>query len=387
MSTPERLVQILTHKGSLPPASPWAGSVAQVWREHFLPDTFEANDRTFDRNRDPKRWAWAVYADLPLVTQINQGQDLGEDVYEFPTSSSSMPTVMLQMLELLDVHEGNTVFEAGAGTGYNAAWLCHRLGSERVTTMDVDPGITKQAETNLNRAGFTPRVLCGNAEDGSPDGGPYNRVIATFTVADIPYAWVEQATESGRIVAPWGGGIHHYSFAVLDVRDGRASGRFVGYPAFMRTRTQPAQGGRLRDFYHHEDDATPGRTDVSPRDISGDADALFWIDTAVRDAWHHVGEADDGSEEATLWLFSADHASWATAEYVPGQAAYEVEQYGPRRLWDEVEAAYRKWVDNGRPERDRAGLTVTRDGQHVWLDREDNIIGTVPTARERPEPR
>ncbi|MFF4408461.1 methyltransferase domain-containing protein [Streptomyces sp. NPDC001407] len=380
MSTPERLVQILTNKGSLPPASPWTDAVTQVRRELFLPATFEADDRTIDRTRDPKRWAWAVYADLPLVTQINQGQDLGEDAYQLPTSSSSMPTVMLEMLDLLDVRDGDRVFEAGAGTGYNAAWLCHRLGSDRVTTMDVDPGIAKQAEANLARAGYTPRVLYGNAEDGAPDSGPYTRVIATFAVPEVPYPWIEQTTEGGRIVAPWGGGIYHYSHAVLDVHADRASGRFAGNPAFMRTRTQPAQGGRLRDFYHHEDDATPSRTDLSPRDITGDSDALFWIDTAVRDAWHHVGEADDGSEEATLWLFSADRASWATAEYVPGQTEYEVEQYGPRRLWGEVEAAHQKWVDNGRPERDRAGLTVNRDGQHIWLDNEDNVIGTVPPA-------
>ncbi|MER5780228.1 methyltransferase domain-containing protein [Streptomyces mobaraensis] len=380
MSTPERLVQILTNKGSLPAGSPWADAVAQVRREHFLPDTFEVDGRTFDRTARPKRWAWAVYADLPLITQINEGRDLGDDAYQAPTSSSSMPTVMLQMLDLLGAREGDSVFEAGAGTGYNAGWLCHRLGSEHVTTMDVDPDVAKQAEANLAKAGFAPRVLCGNAEDGAPDRAPFDRVLATFAVSDIPYAWVEQTVEGGRIVAPWGGGIYHYSFAVLDVHDGRASGRFAGYPAFMRTRTQLPQGGKVRDFYHHEDDGTPSRTTVNPRDISDDPDALFWVDTAVRDAWHWLGEADDGSEEATLWLLAADRSSWATAEYVPGQSEYEVEQYGPRRLWDEVEAAYRQWVDQGRPERDRAGLTVDRDGQHVWLDREDHVIRTVLPA-------
>ncbi|MFC4512248.1 methyltransferase domain-containing protein [Streptomyces ehimensis] len=180
MSTPERLIQILANKGTLPPASPWADAVAQVRRELFLPDTFEVNDRTFDRTRDAKRWAWAVYADLPLVTQINEGQALGDDAYQRPTSSSSMPTIVLDLLDLLD---GDRVFEAGAGTGYNAAWLCHRLGSDRMTTMDIDPVVTKQAEANLAQAGFTPQVLCGNAEDGAP----YDRTIATFTLADIPY--------------------------------------------------------------------------------------------------------------------------------------------------------------------------------------------------------
>lgn len=374
MSTPARLIQILTNKGSLPPDSPWRDAVEGVPREHFLTDAFEANGTPFDREENPKRWAWAVYADLPLITQVNEGADLGEGAYQRPTSSSSMPTIMLQMLGLLDVHEGQTVFEAGAGTGYNAAWLCHRLGSDRVITVDVDAHLAKQAEANLARVGFTPRVLCGNAEEGWAEGAPYDRVLATYTVPEIPYAWVEQAPE-GRIVAPWGGGLFHYSFAVLDVRDGQAQGGFTGNPAFMHTRSRPGGGGRLRDFLHHEDDGTPSRTALCPLDVTSDHDALFYVDVTVPGAWHLVAKAEDGSDEATLWLFSHDKSSWATAEYVPGQNEYEVEQYGPRRLWDEVEAAYRQWADRGRPGRERAGLTVDRDGQHVWLDSPHDIIG------------
>ncbi|MEV4741553.1 methyltransferase domain-containing protein [Streptomyces sp. NPDC049555] len=379
MSTLERLLKILINKGSLKPGSPWRDAVSGVRRELFLPDTFEANGRRVDRRENPKRWAWAVYADLALTTQINEGQDLGEDVYQRPTSSSSMPTIMLQALDLLDVHDGHRVFEAGAGTGYNAAWLCHRLGHERVITMDIDPEVAKQAEANLAAAGFTPRVLCGNAEQDLPAGETYDRVLGTYTLPDVPYTWIERAP-GGRIVTPWGGGIFHYSFVVLDVEGERAHGRFAGNPAFMNTRSRPAGGGRISDVYHQGDNGVIGRTDISPRDITDDPDALFWIDLMVRDAWHHLGEADDGSDEATLWLFSTDRSSWATAEYVPGHDAYETEQYGPRRLWDEVEAAYRKWQQLGTPDRDRAGLTVDREGQHVWLDQPGSSVLDVPPA-------
>ena len=41
-----------------------------------------------------------------------------------------------------------------------------------------------------------------------------------------------------------------------------------------------------------------------------------------------------------------------------------VEQYGPRRLWDDVERAYAEWERAGRPARDHSGLTVTRNGDH-----------------------
>jgi hypothetical protein len=51
----------------------------------------------------------------------------------------------------------------------------------------------------------------------------------------------------------------------------------------------------------------------------------------------------------------------------------QVRQYGPRRLWDEVEAAFQVWKDLGEPAHDRFGLTVTPDGAHrVWLDSPDS---------------
>jgi hypothetical protein len=40
-----------------------------------------------------------------------------------PLSSSSQPAIMALMLEQLQLEEGTTVLEIGAGTGYNAAPL------------------------------------------------------------------------------------------------------------------------------------------------------------------------------------------------------------------------------------------------------------------------
>jgi hypothetical protein len=53
-----------------------------------------------------------------------------------------------------------------------------------------------------------------------------------------------------------------------------------------------------------------------------------------------------------------------------------VSQYGPRRLWDEVEEAYSWWIEAGSPGRERFGMTVTADGQWVWLDHPDNRVGS-----------
>jgi hypothetical protein len=52
-----------------------------------------------------------------------------------------------------------------------------------------------------------------------------------------------------------------------------------------------------------------------------------------------------------------------------------VYQSGARRLWDEVEAAWRWWDGAGRPGVDRFGLTVRVEGTHkVGLDEPGRLV-------------
>ncbi|MGH3670096.1 MAG: hypothetical protein ACRDSH_05610, partial [Pseudonocardiaceae bacterium] len=43
-------------------------------------------------------------------------------------------------------------------------------------------------------------------------------------------------------------------------------------------------------------------------------------------------------------------------------------QYGPRRLWDDIETIHQMWQSLDAPPRERFGLTVTRQHQTIWLD-------------------
>ncbi|MEV6575642.1 methyltransferase domain-containing protein [Streptomyces sp. NPDC051577] len=381
MSSPDELARILTAKGSLDGS--WADTVRAVPRELFVPDRIEVDETVYSRTRDPDGWARVVYDDVPVTTQVNDGLPVGEGAYRLPTSSSSMPTVMLEMLRLLDVRSGLRVFEAGTGTGYNAAWLSHRLGAENVTSIDIDGALVARAGKNLAAAGYAPHLVVGDAGLGCAGRAPFDRVIATYTVPEIPYAWVEQ-TPAGRIVAPWGGSFFSHSYAILDVAGGRAMGRFTGWPAFMRTRVGRPHRGYLADFYRQHDTGTPGLTRICPRKFTEDPDALFFVGLALPDAWYLLAEAGDGSGEATLWILADDRASWATVEYTLDTTEFDVDQFGPRQLWDEAAAAHQWWSSLGRPVRDRAGLTIDRDGQHLWLDDPDTTL-TAP-ARSRTGP-
>jgi hypothetical protein len=65
----------------------------------------------------------------------------------------------------------------------------------------------------------------------------------------------------------------------------------------------------------------------------------------------------------TWWTI---RCSWATL-HTTAEPPYEVRQGGHRKLWDEVETAYRWWVEAGEPAGDAWRFTVTPSGQRVEL--------------------
>ncbi|MCX2968224.1 MULTISPECIES: methyltransferase domain-containing protein [Streptomyces] len=364
MSDPKRLVEMLTNLGALTPD--WQAAVSEIDRALFVPDTYRNGDRVISRAESPQTWARYVYGDLPLTTQVNDGAEGDDGGLETPTSSTSMPSLMLEMLRLLDLADGHRVAEIGTGTGYNAAWLAHRLGDANVVTVETDPALAAQAQRNLAAAGRHPAVVCGDGLAGVPGHGPFDRLVCTCSVQQVPYPWIEQ-TPTGRIVTPWGNGFFSGSFAVLDVADGVARGHFAGRPAFMWARQQRPGRGFLRD-YIHAPTAAQGSTRIQPETLYWDLDQRFAVAVQLTGVWPMLVEADDGSKESTLWLLTDDRRSWAAVDYVPGHSEFHVEQGGPRQVWDEVEAAHGRWQAAGAPTRDRFGLTVDRAGQSVWLD-------------------
>lgn len=108
-------------------------------------------------------WLDLVYSDDALATQMTDG---------VATSSSTAPGLMLQMLQALDVAVGHRVLEVATGTGYNAALLSERLGSDLVTTIEVDRALADLAHARLKGCGYTPSVAAG---DGAPATRPRHR--------------------------------------------------------------------------------------------------------------------------------------------------------------------------------------------------------------------
>ncbi|QVQ54861.1 methyltransferase domain-containing protein [Spiractinospora alimapuensis] len=122
----------------------------------------------------------------------------------FSTSSSSALNVMARMIDALDLRPGARVLEIGTGTGYNAAVLAHIVGEGNVTSVEVDAELADRARQALE--GYGVEVVVGDGRHGHRDGAPYDRLISTAAVSELPSAWEEQVRPDGIIVAPWADG-------------------------------------------------------------------------------------------------------------------------------------------------------------------------------------
>lgn len=379
-ASPEGLASALMQKGAL--TSDWLPAYQRVPRHLFLPDRIwpgragmnRQDDRVI-RSEEPGVWWQAAYRDAPITTQWDDGSYTGPGKGKIPSSSNSMPTMVFAMLDALSVEDGNRVLEIGTGTGWNAALLCHRVGPENVVTIEVDEACAKDARERLDSVGFAPLAVIGDGTQGWPQKAPYDRVIATCSVGSVPHSWVQQTKPGGVIVAPWGptyGGEGVVRLVVGD--DGTASGRFVGSSAFMRMRDQRTRRRHVRDYLNGQAWPAGGaksRTSISPEWV-GDWHVMFALGVQVPDAFPWAEMYDDGSY--TLWLRDTAVTSWATVDYEKGRTEFEVVQSGPRKLWGEVETAFRWWEAQDRPSFDRFGLTVTADSETVWLDEPENAV-------------
>ncbi|MFF0222837.1 methyltransferase domain-containing protein [Streptomyces sp. NPDC004629] len=377
----DELARSLRDIGALTPE--WARTFRAVPRTLFLPDLVWPYDMATGRSVSvhrgdaPEAWERAVYADVPIVTQWDDGQHTGTEPGTVATSSASMPYVVASMLRDLDVREGMRVLEVGTGTGWNAALLAHRLGSSNVVSVEIDSAVAEQARAALKRTGLSPEVVQGDGRDGWPDGAPYDRVIVTAGVRAVAPQWLEQTRSGGVILAPWG---THYSDQDALVRltvdeDGRASGPFLRMVEFMKLRAQRLDWDRFRAYVPaFPGDADVSRTRLTMADLGGRyKPARFVVGLCVPDCAHVVNESDEGAGKA--WFFDLASRSWAVAEFRSGEPDATVHQSGPRRLWDEVERALTWWTEQGRPALDRFGLTVGPDGTtRAWLERPADVL-------------
>ena len=109
------------------------------------------------------------------------------------------PKVEARLLQELQLQRHERVLEIGAGSGHMAALLAHR--AQQVISLERDPALAKLAADNLRRAAVTnAAVRQADGVRGLPEEAPFDAIVLSGSVADVPEALLQQLKVGGRLV-------------------------------------------------------------------------------------------------------------------------------------------------------------------------------------------
>jgi protein-L-isoaspartate(D-aspartate) O-methyltransferase len=110
------------------------------------------------------------------------------------------PKIEARILQELNIKRHETVLEIGAGSGYMAALMAHK--ARHVTTVEISPEIKALAEQNIARAGIqNVTVVEGNGASGWEKDAPYDVIVISGALENMPESFLKQLKVGGRISA------------------------------------------------------------------------------------------------------------------------------------------------------------------------------------------
>ena len=124
----------------------------------------------------------------------------------FPISSGqtiSQPYTVAVQTSLLQVKRRDKILEIGTGSGYQAAILVE-MGA-KVYTIERYRELYLKAQTVLLSLGYSADFFYGDGFEGKHQYGPYDGIVITAAVSEVPQKLLTQLKTGGRLVVPLGG--------------------------------------------------------------------------------------------------------------------------------------------------------------------------------------
>ena len=138
----------------------------------------------------------------------------------------SQPYIVAYMTESLELDPRHRVLEIGTGSGYQAAVLAPLC--RMVYTVERHRPLLKAAEARFKGLNFHNIVVRhSDGSNGWQEQAPFDRILVTAAVSEIPPALLEQLKPSGILVAPLSGPdaferISQYLVKIIRSEDGIA---------------------------------------------------------------------------------------------------------------------------------------------------------------------
>ncbi len=114
------------------------------------------------------------------------------------------PKIEARLLQELHVRPTDKVLEIGTGSGFSAA-LMARL-AQQVLSLEIDPALASQARGRLIQAGVTnvdvrQADAAANGFAACQTGAPYDAILLSGSVAEVPDALLQLLAVGGRLIA------------------------------------------------------------------------------------------------------------------------------------------------------------------------------------------
>jgi protein-L-isoaspartate(D-aspartate) O-methyltransferase len=136
-------------------------------------------------------------------TQVPLEKPLDKTATALDTACMLEPKVEARLLQELQVQRHEKVLEIGTGSGFMAALLAHR--GQWVFSLECRPALAAMARASLARNGVSNvTVLDVSAEAGTrglPAEGPFDVILLSGSVAEVPPALLQQLKAGGRLAA------------------------------------------------------------------------------------------------------------------------------------------------------------------------------------------
>lgn len=110
------------------------------------------------------------------------------------------PKVEARLLQELALHKHESVLEIGTGSGHMASLLGHK--AQQVHSLEINPALVAFARANLRR-GHVVNVTVHelNGAQGFAQEAPFDAILLSGSVADVPAAMLAQLKVGGRLAA------------------------------------------------------------------------------------------------------------------------------------------------------------------------------------------
>lgn len=169
--------------------------VQRLWERNLIKNervkkAFLETDRA---NFTPEEYIEKAYVDSPL--SIGHGQTI------------SAPHMVAMMTESLKLKESSKVMEIGTGSGYQAAILSKITEEGSIHTIERVKELYKQAKERLENYNNI-QLYRSDGSLGIAEEAPFDRIISTCGIPELPRSWENQLKADGFILAPVGGSHH-----------------------------------------------------------------------------------------------------------------------------------------------------------------------------------